>query len=808
MNPNVRKVLLDAPSLMVNGRVRYGQLAQCIALRPVAEGYNGKACTVRRSTDNTSQDVGFLGTELDSFSLMNFVGSENLLLRSEEFDNAAWLKSSLTVTANAAIAPDGTLTADLLSNTTTESIYQQTTLPAASGSVYTYSVYVKQASLDWIRFTVFESANSANQLTLWFNPSTGTLGTVSAGGTATLVTGNVVAAANGFYRIYLTGSFVASLINFQTNVVTSDGSSATANNSARYQWGAQVNQGTLQDYSRTIASPRQGSQNLLLRSEEMDNASWVKTDTTITANAIVAPDGTTTADLLTEGTAGTAQMYQSTTVEPQKAYTASLYLKYGNHDWVKIQFYEANSSNQARVWVNLTTGALGTSDATGTGVVNLGTTITNIGNGWYRVTISATFTNTNVFLYLSSVTANGGSTCVNNGTRYQWGAQVNQGSVAAAYQKTVATTTEWGANQNLMAYSEGTVSQCSVASNVTDAGTSITGYANSIQIGDNSVLRQMFKSATIKSGATYTLSMFVQMGDNTAPVITNSSNSGDFSLLIAGSGAAIGSIAVTAMGGNIYRVSCVATTSSSSTNHGLVKYTTQNTKGFRVTGMQLNEGSVIQSYIRTLDKAIDVGNGYLTKIYDQSGNARDMSQATAANQPRIVFHGTGEKINGKAAFTTDGAAQQLISTAFDLKQPFTRCGALQFTTIPSVVKGIFSDAATNGAILRVTATGLLRMTTGTNVDLYLKTGIAAGDKAVTVEVYNSTATMGSYNRTVVATPVSSKLPDIPITQTRIGQDAGGYANVVVGEMIIFPQALSHSDRRTWEATAKQYWSTP
>ena len=39
--------------------------------------------------------------------------------------------------------------------------------------------------------------------------------------------------------------------------------------------------------------------------------------------------------------------------------------------------------------------------------------------------------------------------------------------------------------------------------------------------------------------------------------------------------------------------------------------------------------------------------------------------------------------------------------------------------------------------------------------------------------------------------------DIPITQTRIGQDVGGYANVVVGKMIIFSQALSHSDRRTW-----------
>jgi len=805
MNPNVRKVLLDAPSLMVNGRVRYGKLAQCIALRPVAEGYNGNACTVRRSTDNTSQDVGFLGTELDSFSLMNFVGSENLILRSEEMDNAVWVKSGLTVTTNAAIAPDGTPTADLLSNVSAESIFQYITLSSVAGSVHTYSIYMKSASPDWIRFIVYEVGNTTNRLTLWFNPSTGTLGTVSAGGTATLVTGNVVASTNGFYRIYLTGSFVSSLLYFQTNAVSANGSSGVANNSARYQWGAQVNQGTLQDYSRTVASPRQGSQNMLLRSEEMDNASWLKTDTTITANAIAAPDGLTTADLLTEGAAGTGQILQTINVVAQKPYTASLYLKYGNHDLVRILFYEVGSSNQARVWVNLTTGTLLSSEASGIGVVNLGTTITNVGNGWYRVTISATFTNTNIALYITSATTNSGATRVNNGTRYQWGAQVNQGSVAAAYQKTTTIATEWGANQNLVTYSEGVLSQYPTNGNVADATTTITSYAAAIQFGDNSLTRHAYKTYIPKSGATYIVSVIVQMDDNSAPVVTINNSVGDF-CLVDSTAVTTGVPVVTSLGGNIYRVSAI-TVATGAAGWGVVKYTTQSSKGFRITGIQVNEGSVVQNYIRTLDKAIDVGTGYLTKIYDQSGNARDMSQATAANQPRIVFHGTSEKINGKAAFTTDGASQQLTSTAFDLKQPFTRCGALQFTTIPSIVKGIFSDAAANGAILRVTTTGLLRMTTS-NTDLNIKTGIPAGDKAVTVEVYNSTATMGSYNGTVVATPVASKLPDIPITQTSIGKDAGGYANVVVGEMIIFPQALSHSDRRTWEATAKQYWSTP
>ncbi len=811
MNPNVRKVLLDAPSLMINGLVRYGKLAQCIALRPVAEGYKGNACTVRRSTDNTSQDVGFLGTELDNFSLMNFVGSENLLLRSEEMDNASWLKLDTTITANAAIAPDGTLTADFITegSALTAVTYQYLTLEAKK--TYTASVYLKRGNHDWVRFAIAETSTN-NQALVWVNLTTGALGNSEIRGAGVTNLGSTITnVGNGWYRVTLTATLTNPSATYIVASAAANGSLTNISNATRYQWGAQVHQGSIvQDYSRTIASPRLGSQNMLLRSEEFDNASWSKTDTTVTANAIASPDGLTTADLLTEGSAGTATADTTFTASASGvAHTASVYMKAGTSTgWVRLSVYEtANSLNIINLWVNMATGALGSTSVGGTGVSGGGTTTTLL-NGWYRISLSFTIAATSLTMMTRSAASDSSTTRVSGADRYQWGAQVNQGSVAAAYQKTTTIATEWGANQNLVTYSEGTVSQCSVASNVTNAATSITGYAASVQFGDNSILRQMFKSATIKSGATYTLSMFVQMDDNTAPVITNSSNSGDFSLLIAGSGAAIGSIAVTAMGGNIYRVSCVATTSSSNTNHGLVKYTTQSTKGFRVTGIQVNEGSVIQSYIRTLDKAIDVGNGYLTKIYDQSGNARDMSQATAANQPRIVFHGTGEKINGKAAFTTDGISQQLTSTAFDLKQPFTRCGALQFTTIPSVVKGIFSDVATNGAILRVTTAGLLRMTTGTNVDLYLKTGIAAGDKAVTVEVYNSTATMGSYNRTVVATPVASKLPDIPITQTSIGKDTGGYANVVVGEMIIFPQALSHSDRLTWEATAKQYWSTP
>ena len=802
MNPNMRKVLLDAPSLMVNGRVRYGQLAQCIALRPVAEGYNGNACTVRRSTDNTSQDVGFLGTELDNFSLMNFVGSENLLLRSEEFESGSWLKLDTTITANAAIAPDGTLTADFLTegSALTAVTYQYLTLEAKK--TYTASIYLRRGNHDWVRFTIAETSTS-NQALVWVNLATGVLGNSEIRGTGVTNLGSTITnVGSGWYRVTLTATLTNPSATYAVASAAANGSLTDLSNATRYQWGAQIHQGVIvQDYSRTVASPRIGSQNMLVCSEEMDNVNWVKTDTTVTANAVVSPDGTTTADLLTEGTAGTAQIYQSTTVESQKAYTASLYFKYGNHDWIRVLFYETSTGNTSHVWVNLTTGALGTSTSSGTGVTNLGTTITNIGNGWYRVTISATFTNTSASLYVTSATENNSITPVNNGTRYQWGAQVNQGSVAAAYQKTTTLTTGWGANQNLITYSEGAIAQYK-ATNVTDAATSISGYAASVQFGDNSVLRISYKTYTPKVGATYTLVVIAQMDDNTAPVAGSNTVTGDFSLVLAGGIAT--TTTVTPLGSNIYRVTASAAATTTTANFGVIKYTGQSSKGFRITGIQVNEGSVAQNYIRTLDKAIDVGNGYLTKIYDQSGNARDMSQATAANQPRIVFHGTGEKINGKAAFTTDGASQQLTSTAFDLKQPYTRCGAFQVVTNPAA-RDIFSDVSSVYPILLIGPTsGSVCKMVGTGSTFIIKTGLAVGDKAVTVEIYNGASSIGSYNG--VATVGNAGTTSIG--QPRIGFGGDGYANVVVGEMIIFPQALSHSDRRTWEATAKQYWSTP
>ena len=104
----------------------------------------------------------------------------NLLVRSEEFDNAGWTKDNASITTNTTTAPDGTITADTYSGTSTSGVRQSVTL--TSGTVYTISFYVKSAGLgnngfrliidgtqpssnftatsDWQRFTF--TATSAN----------------------------------------------------------------------------------------------------------------------------------------------------------------------------------------------------------------------------------------------------------------------------------------------------------------------------------------------------------------------------------------------------------------------------------------------------------------------------------------------------------------------------------------------------------------------------------------------------------------------------------------------------------------------
>jgi hypothetical protein len=122
-------------------------------LRRLYGSWTGAAIRVRRSSDNAEIDIGFTSTgELNTISLLNHVGYENLLVRSEEVNQSPWAlsngsASNPVITANFASAPDGTMTADRVQLNKTGGLYsrvmQSTVQPPKT---YTYSVYLKNNS--------------------------------------------------------------------------------------------------------------------------------------------------------------------------------------------------------------------------------------------------------------------------------------------------------------------------------------------------------------------------------------------------------------------------------------------------------------------------------------------------------------------------------------------------------------------------------------------------------------------------------------------------------------------------------------
>jgi hypothetical protein len=58
-----------------------------------------------------------------------------------------------------------------------------------------------------------------------------------------------------------------------------------------------------------------------------------------------------------------------------------------------------------------------------------------------------------------------------------------------------------------------------------------------------------------------------------------------------------------------------------------------------------------------------LNNGFITTWYDQSGNAKNLTQTTAVNQPQIVSAGAVINLNGKPYINYLGSANSALSTA-------------------------------------------------------------------------------------------------------------------------------------------------
>lgn len=224
---------------------------------------------------------------------------------------------------------------------------------------------------------------------------------------------------------------------FDSAGVLQTASSGVARFDHRLEGGVWVNKGLLIEEQRT---------NVSQRSEEINDAYWTKTNVTVTANDTTAPDGTTTAEKLLETTAnGTHVFFTATPISLNMTsdnYTASFFIK-GGLGRFRAVLQVLNTGTGNSFFTNINIDALSaTTNTSGTGVA-VGASIQNVGNGWYRVSISGrTGANGNhqVVGYIANDAASTSYTGDVTKGLYFWGVQLEAGAFPTSYIKTTTAS--------------------------------------------------------------------------------------------------------------------------------------------------------------------------------------------------------------------------------------------------------------------------------------------------------------------------------------------------------------------------------
>ena len=442
---------------------------------------------------------------------------ENLLKYSQDVSNAAWAKNGSTITADNTTAPDGTTTADKVQISTPSNYSGINQLFSVSASTtYAGTLYVKKSTQDYliVAFNTYLANDSyvGTHAVKRINLTNGGQVGTDIGTTTTTDVGN------GWYKVTFVGTTASNSVNGRLAVEFSDssGSSGTGTSIGTdkgiFVWGAQIEQRSaptaytpttsapIVKYQPTLQTAVSGaarfdhdpttgeSKGLLIEEARTNlNASSIvfgnNNESTSTTAALLAPDGTLAASKIVENTASSEHgvTLPTVTFASGTTYTLSVFAKSdGVRTGVRLLLPASNFGNNKTCIYNITNGTL--INDTGSNAPDA-SSITDVGNGWYRCTITDT------------ATADGGATAgqiridndpsdttisyVGNGFNgiFLWGAQIEVGTFPTSYIPTSGSTATRAVDAAAI-----------TGSNFTDWYSNANGLTILAQIGDKGAI--------------------------------------------------------------------------------------------------------------------------------------------------------------------------------------------------------------------------------------------------------------------------------------------------------------------------------
>jgi hypothetical protein len=300
----------------------------------------------------------------------------NLLTYSQAFDDAAWTKSEITCTGgsvNAEIAPDGTLTADVLLETTNNAdhkAYRDQGSTSWTTGAHTFSVYLKGGKGRTHATVCCGNGPGGPYYAVTINLSTGAVTQVDrqdSGNPATLgTTSNAVTdAGNGWWRVAITTNAVQFYLLAPSNTATpvtgsSWGFGVYAGNASNgmVAWGAQLEWGsTASPYAATTAAAVTA-----VDSTVAATPTWFSTilgdftliySTGTVPSTVVNNNATYIFSNMTQvAISPDASLYQPAVVTATDLGTASVLIDTIGHQIVQLQF-KANSGNMGAFWCSI-----------------------------------------------------------------------------------------------------------------------------------------------------------------------------------------------------------------------------------------------------------------------------------------------------------------------------------------------------------------------------------------------------------------------------------------------------------------------